>query len=239
MTRLDSVQQVPTTDHHQHLQDALAALDAAFAPVTEQRVARVGGCTHCYGVDDLEVLAGPARLVPEELIPTVAAESIDHWDDFPTTYRRFTPRIVRALVTDTLHVDHGLIGSRLRAAGWQEWPQREREALETVWHAWWLATLHHHPGQAHVTDVLETVAVSTGALTPWLATWSATRTDAADQHLGDALDVWLHQGGLADLHLGFYSELPATPELLPWLLALTAGRIGAAQLAEVERIAYS
>ncbi|WP_405003634.1 hypothetical protein OHV13_03830 [Kitasatospora purpeofusca] len=55
----------------------------------------------------------------------------------------------------------------------------------------------------------------------------------------DALDAWLAVRGLADLRLGLYHELSAGPELLAWLLAQEEGRIGAAQLFEVERIAYS
>lgn len=50
---------------------------------------------------------------------------------------------------------------------------------------------------------------------------------------------WLLEGELADLYLGFYDELHATPELLPWILNTAQGRIGAAQFSEVERIANS
>ena len=45
----------------------------------------------------------------ERLLIHVAAEVADHWDDFPALYRRMTPRIVRALATGRLHVEHGLI----------------------------------------------------------------------------------------------------------------------------------
>ncbi|GAA2840239.1 hypothetical protein GCM10010441_75720 [Kitasatospora paracochleata] len=133
---------------------------------------------------------------------------------------------------------HGLVASRLLAADWRHWPAPERDALEGVWRAWWQSALHHHPAGQHITDVLETVSVGTGALAPWLAIWSATRTETADRHLADALDSWLRWGELADLHLGFYNELHATPELLPWLLSLENGRIHAAQLVEIEHIAY-
>jgi hypothetical protein len=73
--------------------------------------------------------------VPDDLIALVAAEVTDRWDDFPAVYRRMTPRIVRLLATGRLHVDHGLIASRLLAAGWREWVPIEQEALEKVWHA--------------------------------------------------------------------------------------------------------
>lgn len=174
--------------------------------------------------------------VPEDLIPAVAAEPADHWDDFPGLYRRMTPRIVRLLATDRLHVDHGLIASRLLAAGWTAWASAEREALEEVWRTWWRAALHEYPG-TEAAAVLETISVSTGALAPWLAIWGETRTEPADRHLRDTVDGWLIEGGIASLRLGFYGELHATPELLPWLRSLGEERIGAARLAEVTRIA--
>ena len=177
--------------------------------------------------------------VPEDLIPHVAAEVADHWDDFPALYRRMTPRIVRLLATGRLHVDHGLIASRLRAAGWRDWVPAEQEALEKVWHAWWRSALHEYPGADPVTSVLETISVSSGTLAPWLDIWAATRTEAADRHLRDAVHHWLLEGELADLYLGFYDELHATPELLPWLFSTAGSRIGAAQFSEVGHIMNS
>ncbi|MFE0178274.1 hypothetical protein ACFWZ2_38805 [Streptomyces sp. NPDC059002] len=223
-------------DPHQLLHDALNVLDATFASHAELPIA-VGGCTYCYGEADLEALAGPVREIPQELISHVAHEVPDHWDDFPGLYRKLTPRIVRRLVADGLI--HDMVASRLLTAGWRNWTAPERTALENVWHAWWRSVLSTHPSTGSVIDVLETLAVTTGTLAPWLAIWSETRTEAADLHLSDALDWWLIEDGLADLHLGFYDEVHATPELLPWLLSLEDSRIGAAQLMEVERISYS
>ncbi|WP_093860033.1 hypothetical protein [Streptomyces sp. TLI_053] len=132
-----------------------------------------------------------------------------------------------------------MIASRLLAAGWRDWAPAQQQALEEVWDAWWRSTLHEYPGHEGATDVLETVAVSTGSLSPWLAVWAGTRTGAADRHFDDALDHWLAPPGLADLRLGFRDELHAGPELLDWLISLEESRIGAAQLFEIERLAYS
>ena len=226
------------TNPYERLQAALDALDAVFAPLSAQPFT-VDGCTYCYAPADIEALAGPVHRVPEELIPSVAAKEAGHWDDFPALYRRMTPRIVRLLATGRLHVDHGLVASQLLKAGWRDWTMPERETLETVWHAWWRSALHEYPGTEPVTGVLETISVSTGTLLPWLAVWAETRTETAGQHLCDALDHWLFEARLADLRFGFYGEFHATPELLAWLLSLEEGRITAAQLFEVERIAYS
>jgi hypothetical protein len=223
------------TDPYQHLVHALDALDTVFALSSSQSFT-VGGCTYCYAPADLEALAGPVDRVPEDLIPSVAAKTTDHWDDFPALYRRMTPRIVRLLVTGRLQ-EHGLIASRLLAADWRAWPMAEQEALEKVWHTWWRSVLHEYPGAQPVTGPLETISVSTGTLTPWLDVWAETRTLAADQHLRDTLDYWLFEWELAHLKFGFYGEFHATPQLLPWLLTLDQGRLDTAQLVKVEQIA--
>jgi hypothetical protein len=227
---------VAVTHPHERLQDALRALDAAFAPFCAQPLS-LSGCTHCYAPAEIETLAGPVHRVPEELIPSVAAKEAGHWDDFPALYRRMTPRIVRLLATGRLHVDHGLVASQLVKAGWRNWAPPERSALENVWHAWWRSALHEYPGTEPVTGVLEAISVSTGTLLPWLAVWAGTRTEAADRHLRDALDGWLFEAELADLRFGFYGEMHATPDLLAWSLSLGEGRIGAARRAGIERIA--
>ncbi|MFF7593127.1 hypothetical protein ACFZCK_37220 [Kitasatospora purpeofusca] len=222
----------------QQLLIALDSLDAAFAPLSESPIS-VGGCTYCYTDAELGTLAGPAHRVPDDLVFSVATEVPDHWHDFAALYRRLTPRIVRLLATGRLHADHGMVASRLLAAGYRDWTPPERQALERVWDAWWRSALHEYPGTDRAVEVLETVSVCTGSLSPWLAVWAETRSGAAERHFEDALDHWLAERGLADLRLGFYGELLAGPELVTWLLSLEEGRIGAAQLFEVERIAYS
>jgi hypothetical protein len=218
------------------LQDALDALDAAFAPFSA-RPFTLSGCTYCYAPADMAALAGPVDRVSEDLISSVAAKEAGHWDDFSGLYRRMTPRIVRLLATGRLHVDHGLVASQLVKAGWRDWTTPERKALESVWHAWWRSALHEYPGTEPVTGVLEAISVSTGTLLPGLAVWAGTRTEAADRHLRDTLDGWLFEAKLDDLRFGFYGEFHATPDLPAWLLSLEDGRMDAARLAEVERIA--
>ncbi|MCC3768891.1 hypothetical protein [Streptomyces sp. UNOC14_S4] len=228
------------TDPHQRLQDALDALDTAFAPFIAQPFTP-GGCTYCYTEEDFAALAGHPDQVPEDLVGLVAFEGSDHWDDFHSQYRRMTPRIVRLMVTgEQVGPDHSMVASRLVTAEWRDWPRPEREALEAVWHAWWRKILHEHPGTESVFEALEVISMCMGTLEPWLTIWAGTRTEAADRHLFDMLEGWLFEWDLAFLEFGFYNELDAASELVPWLLSLEEGRIDPLQLAEFERmIAYA
>ncbi|MEU5821270.1 hypothetical protein [Streptomyces sp. NPDC047803] len=199
----------------EQLMTALDALDRAFAA---EPPFPVGGCTFCYAEQDLAELAGPLHLISENLIPAVAAEGPDHWDDFPRLYRRLVPRIVRPLVTGRLHTDAELIASRLVQAEWTGWDTPLADALRAVWAAWWRSTLDSRPGgPVTIRKALGLVTVTTGALRPWLDVWAATRTPAADAQLAHLVDDVMFEGEITDLHLGFYDEYHATPELLGWL----------------------
>lgn len=194
---------------------ALDALDHAFAP---EAPFRVTGCTFCYAEQDLAELSGPLDLIADDLIAAVAGEVPSHWDDFPRLYRRLVPRIVRPLVTGKLHVDAKLIASHLLQAGWTDWDPPLSEALRDVRSAWWQDTLHTYPSPVPVRNTLGLITVTTHSLRPWLDTWTATNTPAADAHLADFVDDVLFESEITDLHMGFYDEYDATPELLGWLL---------------------
>ncbi|WP_405899839.1 hypothetical protein OG242_22325 [Streptomyces sp. NBC_00727] len=207
----------------EQLMTALDALDRAFAAESPFPVT---GCTYCYAEQDLAELSGPLRLISEDLVASVAAEVPDHWDDFPRLYRRLAPRIVRLLVTGRLHVDEELIASRLVQAGWTTWEPPLTEALRDVWVTWWRSTLDTHPGgPVSIRDTLSLITVTTGSMRPWLDTWAATRTPAADAQLADLVDDVMFEGEITDLHLGFYEEYHATPELLGWLLTDVRDRV--------------
>ena len=207
----------------EQLTTALDALDRAFA---SERAFPVEGCTFCYTEQDLAELAGPVHLISDDLIPAVAAEGPDHWDDFPRLYRRLVPRIVRPMVTGELHVDEELIATRLVQAGWTTWDPPLAEALRDVWVTWWRSALDTHPGgPVSVRDILGVITVTTGSMRPWLDTWAATRTPAADAQLADLVHDVMFEGEITDLHLGFHEEYHATPELLGWLLTDVRDRV--------------
>ncbi|MFJ8593368.1 hypothetical protein [Streptomyces sp. NPDC093598] len=213
--------------HQQQVFTALDALDRTFA---SEEPFPVTGCTYCYGDQDLLDLSGPLHRIADDLVSAVAAEVPDHWDDFPRLYRRLTPRIIRSVITDQLHVDENLIASRLVQAGWTTWEAPLTRALDGVWSAWWQATLHTHPSPVPVKNVLSLLTVATGALRPWLDAWTATRTPAADAQLTDLIDDVMVEFEITELHMGFYDEYHASPELLNWLLTDARARTDDARL---------
>ncbi|MHC0432363.1 hypothetical protein ACX6XY_19590 [Streptomyces sp. O3] len=211
----------------EQLMTALDALDHAFA---SEEPFLVTGCTHCYGEQDFAELSGPPHLIADDLVSSVAAEVPDHWGDFPRLYRRLVPRIIRPLVTGQLHVDEELIASRLVQAGWTTWDVPLTEALRDVWSAWWQSTLHTHPSPVPVRESLSLITVATNSLRPWLNTWTATHTPAADAHLADLVDDVMFEFEITDLRMGFYGEYDATAELLGWLLTDVRDRVADARL---------
>ncbi|MEV4560529.1 hypothetical protein AB0K51_26525 [Kitasatospora sp. NPDC049285] len=206
------------TTAQQRLHHALDALDRTARPGP-----RVDGCTHCFTPAQLGALAGPPALLPNGLLHSAAAKHPTHWGDFPTLYRRLAPRVLRQLTTGRLDLDGSLVGARLYAANWREWPSAD--LVQAVLDAWWDTTLDHYPARPSAPETFETLTAASGSPTPWLHTWSATPTPAADTHLADTLTTWLSDGELPDLRLGFYSDLPVGPELLAWLLTLPPSRI--------------
>ncbi|MFI2430371.1 hypothetical protein [Streptomyces sp. NPDC018693] len=209
------------------LMTALDALDRAFA---SEEPFLVEGCTYCYGEQNFAELSGPLHLIPDDMVTSVAMEVPDHWNDFPRLYRRLVPRIIRALATGRLHVDEELIASRLVQAGWTTWDAPLTEALRDVWSAWWQSTLHTEPGPMRVRQVLSLITVATNSLRPWLNTWTATCTPAADAQLADLVDDVMFEFEITDLSMGSYGEYHATAELLGWLLTDVRDRFTDARL---------
>ncbi|KOX27694.1 MULTISPECIES: hypothetical protein [unclassified Streptomyces] len=211
----------------EQLTTALEKLDRAFA---QEEPFPVTGCTYCYGDRDFALLSGPLDLVDDDLVTSVAAEVPDHWGDFPRLYRRLTPRIVRRLVTGQLHVDEELVASRLVQADWTTWDAPLVEALRDVWSAWWESTLRTPSSPVPVTKTLAVVTVTTGGMRPWLDTWAATRTPAADEQLAYLVDDVMFEVDVTDLRMGFYDDYEASAELLPWLLTDVRDRVSDARL---------
>ncbi|MEU6120428.1 hypothetical protein [Streptomyces sp. NPDC047123] len=210
------------SDARHQLTLALDDLDRAFAV---EEPFPVWGCTYCYGEENFADLSGPLHLIPDDMVSAVAGEVPDHWGDFARLYRRLVPRIVRSVVTGQSYVDEELIASRLLQANWATWDAPLVRALNDVWIAWWQATLHTHPSPVPVRSTLSLITVATGGVRPWLDTWTATRCPAADAHLADFVDDVLFEFEITDLHMGFYDEYHAAPELLDWLLTEVRDRV--------------
>ncbi|MFI5533635.1 hypothetical protein ACIA8O_34375 [Kitasatospora sp. NPDC051853] len=207
-------------------QELHAALDAF--PATSDRF-HLEACGHCCTAADLAALAGPPAAVPDRLLATVVIRSPGHWSDHPALIRRLTPRLMRAVLTDSLGVDEGSVGTRFRQAGWERWPEPERSALLGLWRAWFDLALRHHPAPIAVSSVLNLLAAATGTLVPWLDRWPAPGLPAADRQLSDLLDDWLVHDRADTLRLGHGGELLVGPELFTWLNGLAPTRLTPAQ----------
>jgi hypothetical protein len=176
-------------------------------------------CGHCYAEADAVALAGPVGRVPADLIPAVAAEVPDHWDDFANLYRKLTPRIMALLVYDELHVDEELIAHRIAEAGcWQSWADAERDAMLDVCRAWWEETLSSHPRRPEAHVVLSFLVTTPVPLTQWFEVWNAQPPGPADLHALELCQWWAPELIGTELMLGWNSDINVTTDVKRWIL---------------------
>lgn len=71
------------------------------------------------------------------MVSHVVSEDIYHWTDFGGLVHRLAPRILRLLVRGELAVHEDLVGKRFMQAGWDRWPEKQREAVSGVLDTWW------------------------------------------------------------------------------------------------------
>ncbi len=209
-------------ESHQALRAALERLAALTA---REQLTEASGCTHCVPPEEQAVLSGPAEAVPDDLVSYVAGDAASMWDDFPSLYRRLSPRILGMLADGSLHVSESQVGTNLAQAGWESWPGGVAQAVREVLDALWLAVLSAPPGTPSVDEVLRLLVGATGTVTPWLAVWAGLRSPAADLHLADLFEDWfgdLYHGGLV---LDSLRDQDFTAEVAAWFLAQGPDRL--------------
>jgi hypothetical protein len=112
----------------------------------------------------------------------------DRYDDL---LKQSMPRIFRLLFAGELsggYSDH--LPDRFAEAGWPDWPAPQRDAVNAVLHAWWRATLTHHPTRPAVGDVLAVLAQLSNDVQPWLDMWSAIGGVPAARQLVELMSMY-------------------------------------------------
>ncbi len=181
-----------TTDAQAALHAAIEALYAAFARYPLRP--RVEGCPCCVDEGDVERLHGrPLRALTADDLGNYAFSALYTWgtlDDF----KHFLPRLLELVAHEPeWWVDPEVVTGRLSYAGWRDWPEPERAAIEAYFGALWRFVLVADPGEAGARHI----AVGSGL---------CAIAQAADE-LGPFLDQWrraCHEETAALWHLARY-----------------------------------
>lgn len=206
------------------LEAALVQLERAFGP-RRDRIETIDACTHCFGPEDLVVLAGPVADISDPLL----SRAVSHWgttmDANVLLWRRLTPRILRRIAEQSLHIDESLIARKFGDARWTDWIEPERLAVREFCEAWFQAALST-PGGPNVIDVLPFIAVMYQSVGHWLQAWSATVGKRADEQFAHLTGWWMPDLLNGELDVSFSGDLPdIAAELTSWLLAEAPARL--------------
>lgn len=176
------------------LATALERAHATFAPY-----ATAGGgllvCPHCDtpAITDAITRTAPADLVASEL-DEYAFKAVTTWGD-ADDLRRVLPRLLELVWAGQLHAQPFVVSSKLRTAGWERWPDRERRAVEDLLRALFVRELTTAPGRigsvAAIAGVTEAVDDAQPFLDDWHLLLSAGFDErvAALRHLVELVDA--------------------------------------------------
>ncbi|MEV4423916.1 hypothetical protein AB0K23_00800 [Streptomyces sp. NPDC049602] len=160
---------------------ALRRVDAVFGGMT----APAEGCLHCYGAEELALLAVPRAPLGDDLVRQFFHEVPSHFDDHPAVVRRLLPEFL-AFVAAGRFSGMGYVPTGLGRTAWRDWPSEQAEAIEDFLHVWWRETLADPEPMYAVGAVWELCLDVHGSMGPLLDVWAAApRGGAEDRHLGE------------------------------------------------------
>jgi hypothetical protein len=173
-----------------------AALERAyltFAPYAASSPLRA--CPHC---DAPETTATIATTPPTQLrasdLDEYAFKAVSTWGD-ANDLRRVLPRLLELAWAGELRALPFVVSTKLRAAGWERWPSRERQAVDDLLRALFVRELTSAPGRigsvAAVAGVTEAVDDAQPFLDDWHLLLSAGFDErvAALRHLVELVDA--------------------------------------------------
>lgn len=199
------------------LESALAELDAL---IPDEPVRDVEICSHCFSPEDEAGLAGGRDDMSLDTLASVAAADPFHWGDgdrFQRLYSWLTPRIVREVALDQLHVDEALIASRLRLAGALESGGPAAQAHDKALEALWVRTLQTERRLGAVT-FLEYAAAFHPSLEPYLSVWRDQPIGMPDAHAVETLHFWLPDLLSGAVDVGWSDPIDIAEPLTAWIL---------------------
>lgn len=184
------------------LAPAARALVEAFADV--EATGPVAHCPHCINPAELAESTGPIGSISPELASRLVRKAGTTWGG-PDDLRRITPRVLVLAADHRLHVSRSLVWSQLRAAGWQRWPEDQRDAIGRFLLAEFTRLLRVPPRPAHVAHRwLAQVSAGIDDLSGFLTVWHDS--------IGPLPDPSIQQSAVAHL-VELLTSSPLRPDL--------------------------
>lgn len=151
------------------LLDATAALRTAFADVGFD--ADMPRCSHCVDEQDVAALGAEGLELSARVLSRFVVKAGTTWGR-PADLRRVAPAVLALMADQRLAVDRSLVWSRLRWAGWPDWPDHQVTAVHAFLQAELLRLVCSPVRPAHVAHRwLAATAAGVADLRPFLATW--------------------------------------------------------------------
>ncbi|MFD6363729.1 hypothetical protein ACFWFX_28395 [Streptomyces roseolus] len=203
---------------------ALRRVDAVFDGMT----APADGCLHCYGAEELALLAMPRAPLGDDLAYQFFHKEPGHFGDHPAVLRRVLPEFLHHLA-DGRFSGMGYAPTGLGRVRWQEWPAEQAGAIAGFLDVWWRETLADPEPPYGVGAVWELCVEIHQSLAPVHDVWAAApRGGTADRHLADWVAYRIEDLLNDDSSvLPWYVDLDGVllPELQAWLVEHAPARL--------------
>ncbi|MEV6275453.1 hypothetical protein [Nocardia sp. NPDC051832] len=191
------------------------------------RIGVVEGCSHCFSAGELERLSGAVDRISERELSRAVFKWGNTLDGSVEWMRWVAPRLLRGVAEGGSSFDPGLVGCRLFAAGWLEWP--EAGAIRAFCESYWREVLSD-PDYSVTRELCFLVPLA-DAVEPWLRIWSQVSGPVADRHFRELWQEWANEVLAGRLEVSCYREGPnIAPALADWIIAEAPKRIRAGDL---------
>ncbi|MFJ7067401.1 hypothetical protein [Streptomyces sp. NPDC101115] len=200
------------------LPPALAAALRHVEEVFRGMTASPEGCLHCYGAEELALLATPGVRLDDDLLRMMCHEAPGILGDHPAVMRRLLPQFL-AFVASGRFDSAGYQPTGLGRTAWWKWPPEQAGAVDAFLSVWWAETLATPVPDPDVQTVFQLCADMRQSVTPMLDHWAAARSaDTQERHLAVWVDRWIDDL-LSDYGTSLFSWIPdPLVEIRTWLL---------------------
>lgn len=144
----------------------------------------VEGCPHCvHDRDHDRLYSRPLRELTGDDLDLYARKALTTWGGVED-FKHFLPRLFELMALDLLKsFDYEVLVNKLSYIEWLGWPPEEVDAIRHFFMALWANVLAHQPDYPSAREWLCVIGQAEDDLLPYLATWGASGSDTALQHL--------------------------------------------------------